>query len=82
MNIIPHNQLLHGEEEVIAVSEVVRSGIWAGSPLIDSIESRFASAAGTKHAVAVGTGLGALRLALRAIGIGQGDAVAVPGGLG
>ena len=79
MNIIPHNQLLHGEEEVIAVSEVVRSGIWAGSPLIDSIESRFASAAGTKHAVAVGTGLGGLRLALRATGIESGDAVAVPG---
>jgi dTDP-4-amino-4,6-dideoxygalactose transaminase len=79
MDIIPHNQLLHGDEEVIAVSEVVRSGTWAGSPLIDSVESRFASVVGIKHAVAVGTGLGALRIALRAIGIGQGDAVAVPG---
>ena len=79
MNIIPHNQLCHGEEEVIAVSQVVRSGNWAGSPIIDSVESRFASVAGTKYAVAVGTGLGALRLALRAIGVESGDVVAVPG---
>ncbi len=75
----PHNRLMHGEEEVIAVSEVVRSGKWAGSPLIESIETRFARIAGTNHAVAIGTGLGALRLALRAIGIEPDDAVAVPG---
>lgn len=76
---VPHNALMHGEEEVIAVTKVVRSGKWAGSPCIEDTESRFARAAGTKHACAVGTGLGALRLALRAIGICQGDDVAVPG---
>jgi perosamine synthetase len=71
--------MMHGEEEVLAVAEVVRSGKWAGSPLIESTEAQFASAARTDYAVAVGTGLGALRLALRALGIGAGEAVAVPG---
>lgn len=76
---VPHNALVHGEEEVAAVNKVIRSGQWSGNPCIESIESRFAIAAGTKHACAVGTGIGALRLSLRAIGIRHGDDVAVPG---
>lgn len=70
---------MFGEEETNAVSEVVRSGKWAGNSLIQSVEAHFSSVAGTKHAVAVGTGLGALRLTLRALGIGPNDSVAVPG---
>lgn len=70
---------MFGEEEVNAVCEVVRTGMWAGNSLIHSVEANFADVAGTKHAIAIGSGLGALRLALRALGIGPNDSVAVPG---
>jgi len=70
---------MFGKEEENAVSEIVRTGKWAGNSIIQSAESHFSNIAGTKHAIATGTGLGALRLALRALGIGPNDAVAVPG---
>jgi dTDP-4-amino-4,6-dideoxygalactose transaminase/methionyl-tRNA formyltransferase len=76
---VPHNRLSHGEEEIAAVAAVVGSGHWADGDECTRAEARFAAAAGTSHAIGVGSGLGALRLALRALGVGAGDAVAVPG---
>jgi dTDP-4-amino-4,6-dideoxygalactose transaminase len=42
---------------------------------VEQFEAEFAAFIGTRHAVAVGTGLAAIELALRAFGIGPGDEV-------
>lgn len=75
---VPHNRLTHGEEEVRAVDSVIRSGNWARGPVSDLLETRLAECAGMQGAATVGSGLGALRLALLALGIADGDKVAVP----
>ena len=71
MSIIPHNQLFFNDEEVKAVTEVVRSGHWAGNECVAQLE-KFAQVAGTKYAVSVGTGTGALRIALLTLGVQEG----------
>ena len=76
---VPHNRLTFGEEEVQAVSDVVRSGQWAGGARVEELEGALCARAGVKHAVAVGSGLSALRLALQGLGVKQGDEVIVPG---
>jgi perosamine synthetase len=75
---VPHVRLTHGPEEEEAVALVVRSGQWAGGSLVVDVEREFAQAAGTEHAVMVGSGLAALRLSLLALGVHAGDRVAVP----
>lgn len=75
---VPHNRLTHGPEEEQAVAAVVRSGRWAGGAVVAELEARLARQAGVAHGVAVGSGIGALRLSLLALGVGAGDRVAVP----
>lgn len=67
------------EEEVEAVSSVMRSGrvnYWTGE-LCRRFEERFAQWCGTSHAVALANGTLALDVALKALGIGPGDDVVV-----
>lgn len=61
-----------------AVSRVQRSGWYIGGPEVDAFEDQFASYCGATYGVGTGNGLDALVLALRACGIGPGDAVIVP----
>jgi perosamine synthetase len=75
---VPHNRLTHSVEEEQAVARVVRSGRWAGGVELAELERRLALLAGVAHAVGVGSGVGALRLSLLALGVGRGDRVAVP----
>jgi dTDP-4-amino-4,6-dideoxygalactose transaminase len=65
---------MDGEEEG-AVLEVMRSG-WIGmGPRCEEFEERFAAYVGAPHAVSVSSCTAAIHLALRAVGIGQGDEV-------
>lgn len=57
------------------VLEVLRSGKLAQGPLVAELESQFAAAHGTAHAVAVNNGTTALLAALDAAGVGPGDEV-------
>ncbi len=75
---VPHNRLTHGAEEAAAVAAVVRSGRWAVGPETAKLEEEFARTAGVAAAVAVGSGLAGLRLALRALGVPAEAPVAVP----
>jgi methionyl-tRNA formyltransferase len=75
---VPHNRLTHGVEEEAAVAAVVRSGRWAVGPETGRLEEEFAGAAGVAAAVAVGSGLAGLRLALRALDLPAEAPVAVP----
>ena len=45
---------------------------------VDQLEEEFAAFCGTKYAVGVDSGLSALKLSLRALGIGNGHEVIVP----
>lgn len=61
-----------------AYHRVMNSGWYLMGKEVESFESEFATYIGTKHCIAVGTGLDAIRLTLEAYGIGQGDEVIVP----
>ena len=78
MTPVPHNRLTHGELECAAVAKAVASGRWADGSESACLESELAGYVGRKHAAVVGSGMGALRLALLALKVGRGDEVVVP----
>lgn len=61
-----------------AIDRAVRSGFYLLGPETEAFEADFAAFCGRRHAVAVASGTEALRLALRALGVGTGDEVIVP----
>jgi dTDP-4-amino-4,6-dideoxygalactose transaminase len=67
-----------GEEEVEAVSEVLRSGWVAQGPRVAAFERAFAAAMAAGHAVATSSCTTALHLALQVVGVRPGDEVVVP----
>ncbi|MEX2581007.1 MAG: DegT/DnrJ/EryC1/StrS family aminotransferase [Verrucomicrobiales bacterium] len=67
-----------GEEEALAVAEVVRSKWLSVGPRTAEFEERFAREMGVDHAVAVSSCTTALHLALLAAEVGPGDEVLVP----
>ncbi|HET8980824.1 MAG TPA: DegT/DnrJ/EryC1/StrS aminotransferase family protein [Solirubrobacteraceae bacterium] len=64
-----------GAEEEDAVVEVLRSGRLSLGPALSAFETAFAARVGAAHAVAVSSGTAGLHLALRAVGVGDGDEV-------
>jgi dTDP-3-amino-3,4,6-trideoxy-alpha-D-glucose transaminase len=61
-----------------AALRVLRSGRLLLGPELDRFEQDWAAAVGARFAVGVGSGLDALALGLRALGVGPGDEVLVP----
>ncbi len=66
------------DEEIEAVTRVLRSGWIVYGPEVQAFEREFAEYIGVKHALAVTSGTVALYCALKALGIGPGDEVIVP----
>ena len=62
-----------------AYARVLESGWYLLGAEAEAFEREFAAAIGVEHAVVVSTGLDALVLALRALDVGPGDEVIVPG---
>src|SRR5690554_2234582 len=69
-----------GDEEVEAVTKVIRSGRTTqfSSPVVGEFEEAFAQYVGAKEAIAVNSGTAALHTLLAALEIGPGDEVIVP----
>jgi len=62
-----------------ALARVVTRGWFILGEEVEQFEAAFARYTGARHCVTVGNGLDALVLSLRALGIGAGDEVIVPG---
>jgi len=67
------------EEIDSAVARVLDSGAYILGHEVEAFEREFAEYVGVKHCVGVSSGLDALHLALRALNVGPGDEVLVPG---
>jgi perosamine synthetase len=73
--MIPMAQPVLGEAEERAVLEVLRSGQLSLGPRVPEFERAFADRVGARHASAVSSGTAALHLAVRAVGVSEGDEV-------
>lgn len=63
---------LHADEYEQKALEVLRSGWYVLGSEVESFEREFAAYLGTAHCVGLASGLDALILAFRLLGIGQG----------
>jgi len=73
--IVPLARPVLGEAEERAVLEVLRSGQLSLGPRVPAFEAAFAARVGARHASAVSSGTAALHLAMRAVGVDDGDEV-------
>lgn len=67
----------HQEELEQKALEVLRSGWYVLGPEVEAFEKEFAAYTGSSHCVGLASGLDALWLAFRVLGIGEGDEVLV-----
>ena len=72
---IPLAKPVLGDAEERAVIDVLRSGQLSLGPRVPAFEQAFAARVGAPHASAVSSGTAGLHLALRAVGVGDGDEV-------
>jgi perosamine synthetase len=72
---IPLARPVLGAEEEERVLAVLRSGQLSLGPLLGEFEGAFAERLGAAHAIAVSSGTAGLHLALRAVGVSDGDEV-------
>ena len=65
-------------EALAAVADVARGARFVLGPKVEAFEAWLAAECGVGHAVGVASGTDAVELALRALGVGAGDAVVTP----
>lgn len=73
------SQPIISEEEIQAVSEVLRSGMLIQGKYVTEFEQALKQYMNAQYVLAVSSGTAALHIALAALEIGEGDAVFVPG---
>jgi perosamine synthetase len=73
--VIPLARPVLGDAEERAVIDVLRSGQLSLGPRVVEFEQAFAARIGARAASAVSSGTAGLHLALRAVGVGEGDEV-------
>jgi len=77
-NMLPYCRHLIDEDDIAAVTAVLRSDWLTTGPYVARLERAFASHSGMKEGVAVSSGTAALHAAMHALGIVPGDEVIVP----
>ena len=75
---IPLSDIDLDDEEIEAVTKVLRSKWLSMGPVTQQFEEEFAEYIGVKHAFGVSNGTAALHIAHNVLGIGQGDEVILP----
>jgi len=78
MRVIKVNAPFVGEDEIQAVSEVIKSGMLAQGAVVEEFEREFAKYLGVPYLLTVSNGTVALYVALKALGVGENDEVIVP----
>ncbi|MDZ4845699.1 MAG: DegT/DnrJ/EryC1/StrS family aminotransferase [Chitinophagales bacterium] len=66
------------KETLEAMEQVMEQSAFSSGPFVEQFEKEFAAYCQTQHAIAVNSGTSALHLAMRALGIKEGDEVIVP----
>ena len=64
-----------GNEEIEALSKVIKSGWWGKGPLVKEFEEKFAKMVGAKYAVAVTSNSHGQDLVMKALDIRDGDVI-------
>ena len=75
---LARQQQLISSELNIKINEVISSGDYVLSKVLEEFENNFSAFCKTKYALGVGNGLDALFLVLKSLDIGEGDEVIVP----
>jgi UDP-4-amino-4,6-dideoxy-N-acetyl-beta-L-altrosamine transaminase len=75
MKAIPYGKQSVTEDDIQAVIDVLKSGIWTQGPKIKEFEDAFSSYVGSKYSVAVSNGTAALHLCTKALNVKPGDKV-------
>ena len=76
--LLPFSRPAIGDEEIVAVEKVLRSGWITTGPQNRQLETHFSAAFGCKHAIAVSSATAGMHVTLMALGIGPGDEVITP----
>ncbi|WP_157952947.1 UDP-4-amino-4-deoxy-L-arabinose aminotransferase [Limnobaculum parvum] len=75
---LPFSRPAIGEEEIAAVTQVLRSGWITTGPKNQLLEDNFCQAFGCQYAISVSSATGGMHIMLLALGIGEGDEVITP----
>jgi len=78
MSVISHSRPTLGDEEIKAVSRVIKRGFISQGEVVEGFENGVAEYIGCRGGVAVSSGTAGLHLSLLALGIGPGDRVIIP----
>jgi perosamine synthetase len=76
--MIPHSKPFVGRKEAAAVRRVIASGQLAQCGEVERLETELCAFTGHRYGLAVSSGTTALYGALKALGVGAGDAVIIP----
>lgn len=75
---VPFSKPAITEEEIQAVTKVLKSGWLTTGDITKQFEKKFAKYVGAEYAIAVNSCTSALFLSLKALGVGEGDEVVIP----
>lgn len=77
-DFLPFSRPSMGDEEIAAVTEVLRSGWITTGPKCQALEDAFCATFGARHAIALSSATAGMHVALMALGIGPGDEIITP----
>ncbi len=77
-DFLPFSRTSISDDEIAAVTEVLRSGWITTGPRCQALEDAFCATYGARHAIAVSSATAGMHVTLMALGIGPGDEIITP----